>query len=175
MTQRLKSIFIAAVTCAVLLVAAYAWRAASRRDAQEDTTGNEPGRAEIYPDGAQAEADIAAALAQAAREKKRVLLDFGGNWCGDCQVLEIYFHDAANRNLLGANYVLVPVNIGHYDENLAIAARYGVPVAKGVPALAVLAPDGTLVYSQRQAEFESMRAMDSASVTAFLREWKAPA
>ena len=60
----------------------------------------------------QAAADIAAALAQAAREKKRVLLDFGGNWCGDCQVLEIYFHDPANRSLLEANYVLVPVNIG---------------------------------------------------------------
>ena len=72
------------------------------------------------------------------KEKKRVLLDFGGNWCGDCQVLEIYFHDPANRSLLEANYVLVPVNIGRYDENLDIAARYGVPVSKGVPALAVL-------------------------------------
>ena len=56
------------------------------------------------------------------KEKKRVLLDFGGNWCGDCQVLEIYFHDPANRSLLEANYVLVPVNIGRYDENLDIAA-----------------------------------------------------
>src|SRR5271155_3913794 len=78
----------------------------------------------IYPDSSQAEADIAAALAQAAREKKRVLVDFGGNWCGDCHVLEIYFHDAANRGLLNANYVLVPVNIGRLDANLDIAARY---------------------------------------------------
>src|ERR1700759_5664028 len=74
----------------------------------------EPGRAVIYPEGAQAARDIDAALATAAREKKRVLLDFGGNWCGDCQVLEIYFHDAANRALLEQNYVLVPVNIGRY-------------------------------------------------------------
>jgi thiol:disulfide interchange protein len=132
----------------------------------------EPGRAVIYPEGAQAEADIAAALAQAAREKKRVLLDFGGYWCGDCQVLEIYFHDPANRSLLAANYVLVPVNIGRYDENLDIAARYGVPVTKGVPALAVLEPSGQVVYSQRNGEFEAMRKMDSASVTAFLLQWK---
>jgi thioredoxin 1 len=126
----------------------------------------------IYPDSGQAEADIAAALAQAAREKKRVLLDFGGNWCGDCHVLEIYFHDPANRGLLDANYVLVPVNIGQLDANLAIAARYGVPVAKGVPALAVLDPSGRVVYSQRNGEFEAMRKMDSASVTAFLQQWK---
>jgi thioredoxin 1 len=50
-----------------------------------------------------------------------------------------------------------------------------VPVAKGVPALAVLEPDGKLVYSQRNAEFDSMGTMESNSVTAFLLEWKAPA
>jgi thiol:disulfide interchange protein len=126
----------------------------------------------IYPDSSRAEADIAAALARAAREKKRVLLDFGGNWCGDCHVLEIYFHDASNRNLLDANYVLVPINIGHMDENLDIAARYGVPVAKGVPALAVLEPTGQVVYSQQNGEFEAMRTMNPASVTAFLMQWK---
>ena len=104
----------------------------------ETPATEEPGQAVIYPEGAQAEKDIAAALAKAAKEKKRVLIDFGGNWCGDCQVLEIYFHDPANRGLLEQNYVLVPVNIGRYDENMDIAAKYGVPVSKGVPALAVL-------------------------------------
>ncbi len=143
------------------------------RQAPEETpVAEEPGRAVIYPDGAQAEADITAALAKAAREKKRVLLDFGGNWCGDCQVLEIYFHAPANRNLLESNYVLVPVNIGQYDENLAIAARYGVPVSRGVPALAVLDSSGQLVYSQRGGEFAPMHRLDSASVTAFLLQWK---
>jgi thiol:disulfide interchange protein len=136
-------------------------------------SGEEAYRDVIYPDGAQAEADIAAALARAAREKKRVLLDFGGNWCGDCHVLEIYFHDAANRSLLDANYVLVPVNIGHGDANLDIAARYGVPIDKGVPALAVLDPSGQVVYSQRKGEFAAMRKLDSASVTTFLQQWKA--
>ncbi len=143
------------------------------RQAPEATpVAEEPGRAVIYPDGSQAEADITAALAKATREKKRVLLDFGGNWCGDCQVLEIYFHDPANRNLLESHYVLVPVNIGQYDENLAIAARYGIPLDKGVPALAVLDPGGQLIYSQRHGESAAMRKMDSASVTAFLLQWK---
>ncbi len=132
----------------------------------------EPGRAVIYPDGAQAPADITAALSQATREKKRVLLDFGGNWCGDCQVLEIYFHAPPNRSLLESNFILVPVNIGRYDENLDIAAKYGVPVAKGVPALAVLDANGQVLFSQRNGEFESMRRLDVASVTAFLMQWK---
>ena len=148
-----KAIAITAMTCGLMLGCKH----------QPAPVVEEPGRAVIYPDSAQAEADIAAALAPAAREKKRVLLDFGGNWCGDCHVLEIYFHDAANRDLLDANYVLVPVNIGHFDENLDIAARYGVPVAKGVPALAVLEPSGQVVYSQRNGEFEAMRKWISAS------------
>jgi thiol:disulfide interchange protein len=126
----------------------------------------------LYSETANPTADIAAALARARREHKRVILDFGGNWCGDCQVLEIYFHDPANRGLLEQNYVLVPVNIGRYDENMDIAAKYGVPVSKGVPALAVLDASGQLVYSQRNAEFQAMRRMDSASVTAFLLQWK---
>ena len=143
-----------------------------RRAPVDTPATEEPGQAVIYPEGAQAGNDIAAALARAAREKKRVLIDFGGNWCGDCQVLEIYFHDPANRGLLEQNYILVPVNIGRYDENMDIAARYGVPVSKGVPALAVLDASGQLLYSQRNAEFQAMRRMDSASVTAFLLQWK---
>jgi thioredoxin 1 len=165
MSSSARSIALAAV----LLLAA---GSGCRQTPETTPVAEEPGHAVIYPDGAQAEADITAALAKATREKKRVLLDFGGNWCGDCQVLEIYFHDPANRNLLQSNYVLVPVNIGNYDENLAIAARYGVPVSKGVPALAVLGPSGQVVYSQRNGEFEAMRKLDSASVTAFLLEWK---
>jgi len=163
--MRAKSIAI--VCCSLVIAAGFGCRKSPAPVAEE-----EPGHAAIYPDGGQAGADIAAALERAAREKKRVLLDFGGNWCGDCQVLEIYFHDAANRNLLESNYVLVPVNIGRYDENLDIAAKYGVPVSKGVPALAVLDPNGQLVYSQRNGEFEAIRKLDSTSVTAFLLQWK---
>lgn len=159
-----------AVVGALLIGCAVAWRSYVRhhRPRPAEATGH----AVIYPSSGQAEADIAAALERAGKENKRVLLDFGGNWCGDCQVLELYFHDSANRPLLESNYVLVPVNIGHMDENLAIAARYGVPIDKGVPALAVLSASGQLIYSQRQGEFEAMRTMDSAAVTAFLLQWK---
>ena len=159
----------AILCCSLLLTAGFGCRKAP---VEAPVAEEEPGRAVMYPDGSQAGADIAAALARATREKKRVLLDFGGNWCADCEVLEMYFHDAANRGLLEANYVLVPINIGRYDENLDIAAKYGVPVSKGVPALAVLDPNGQLVYSQRNGEFEAIRSMDSASVTAFLLQWK---
>lgn len=126
----------------------------------------------VYSDTADAHAEIRDAQARAAREHKRVLLDFGGNWCGDCQVLNIYFHREPNAALLARNFVLVDVNVGHYDKNLDLAKRYDIPLQKGVPALAVLDARGHLLYSQRQGEFESMRRMDPNSVTRFLQRWK---
>jgi thiol:disulfide interchange protein len=127
---------------------------------------------EIYPDPAQAKADLAAALKIAAATHKRILLDFGGNWCPDCQVLDIYFHDPANRRILDAKFVLVHVNIGHMDANLDIAQKYEVPLRRGVPALAVLDEKGKLLYSQKGGEFEAMSRMESAQVTKFLVQWE---
>jgi thioredoxin 1 len=126
----------------------------------------------IYPDPEAAKVDLAAGLKTAAATHKHVILDFGGNWCGDCQVLDIYFHDPANKPLLDANYVLVHVNIGRMDQNQDIADRYQIPLQKGVPALAVLDEHGKLLYSQRTGEFESMRHMEIGSVTSFLLQWK---
>ena len=130
---------------------------------------------DIYPAPAQAKTDLAAALAASAASHKRIILDFGGNWCTDCHVLDRYFHDSANLPILGAGYILVHVNVGRMTENLDIAERYQIPLRKGVPALAVLGEHGELLYSQRTGEFEAMRAMQSSAVTEFLVHWKPPA
>jgi thiol:disulfide interchange protein len=129
---------------------------------------------EIYPDPAHAKADLAAAIKTAAQSHKRVIVDFGGDWCGDCQVLDIYFHNAENRPILDSNFVLVHINIGRMDENLDIAEQYGIPVTLGVPALAVLSEKGKLLYGQRGGEFKSMRRMESSEVTKFLVQWRPP-
>lgn len=126
----------------------------------------------IYSDTADANHDIAQALVTAQHEHKRVILDFGGNWCGDCQVLDIYMHQQPNLDLLENNFVLVHVNIGRYDKNTDIADKYQVPLKRGVPGLAVLDAHGRLLYSQKNGEFEAMRKMDPASVTEFLNYWK---
>jgi thiol:disulfide interchange protein len=130
-----------------------------------------PGRAHIYPSIDAAEADIHAAEVEARHTHKRVLLDFGGDWCGDCQVLDIYFHQPPNAELLEKNFVKVNVNIGEEDANLDLAKRYGVPMPHGVPALAVLNGQGKLLYAQGK-EFEDMRYMQPQAVTEFLEKWK---
>lgn len=127
-------------------------------------------KAQIYPTIDQANADVQAALAKAHQEGKRVILDFGGDWCPDCQVLNIYFQRSPNAELLAQHYVRVNINVGHLDANKDIAERYGVPL-KGVPALAVLDGTGKVVYAQNK-EFSDMRHLDAASLTNFLNQWK---
>lgn len=127
----------------------------------------------LYSETANPSADIAAALKQARLEHKRVILDFGGDWCGDCQVLDIYMHQSPNAELLAKHFIVVHIDIGHMDHNVDVAEKYQVPIRKGVPALAVLDAHGTLLYSQKNGDFENMRNMNSTDVTAFLNKWKA--
>ncbi len=127
----------------------------------------------LYSDTADPSADITAALKQARAEHKRVILDFGGDWCGDCQVLDIYFHEQPNLDLLEKNFVLVHVWIGHMDRNADVAQRYGVPLNRGVPALSVLDAKGKVLFAQSTGDFSNMRGMNVQSVTEFLDKWKA--
>jgi thioredoxin 1 len=136
-----------------------------------------PAAEPIYPDVARANADIESALKEAKQSNKRVLVDFGGDWCTDCKILDINFKKPDNAALLKDRYVLVHVNVGAkgINENLDVGERYGIPLKKGVPALAVLESDGKLVYAQKDGEFESMRSMDPQSVNDFLKKWQGPA
>jgi thiol:disulfide interchange protein len=124
---------------------------------------------DLYSETSNASADIASALKQARLEHKRVILDFGGNWCGDCQVLDYYYHQSPNAEILAKYFVIVHVDIGHMDRNVDVATRYHVPIKKGVPALAVLDAHGTLLYAEREKEFEHTSA---EAVTEFLNRWK---
>lgn len=124
----------------------------------------------LYSESANAAADIEAAERIARHDHKRILLDFGGNWCGDCQVLDFYYHQAPNAELLAKYYIVVHVDVGHIDHNVNIANRYRVPIGKGVPALAVLDASGNLLYSEHEKEFEHT---SPEAITAFLKRWSA--
>lgn len=126
-----------------------------------------------YPETSRAKADLDAALKTAAAQKKRVLVDFGGNWCPDCKVLDINLRRPENAALLKDRYVLVHVNVGDkgVTDNFDVAERYGIPLKKGVPALAVLDADGKVLFAHRNGEFESMRKMDPKAVHDFLEQW----
>jgi thioredoxin 1 len=126
----------------------------------------------LYPPPQEASSEIKAALAHAEKDHKRVILVFGGNWCYDCHVLNATFHSKNIEPLVNANFHVVHVNIGDdYDKNLDLAAKYHVPLKRGVPALVVLNPDGSLVYTQQEGEFENSARLSPSDITEFLKKW----
>ena len=128
----------------------------------------------LYPAIDKAVPDIDAALKEAAKTKRRVIVDFGGDWCTDCKILDINLKKPENAALVEKHFVVVHVNVGTkgITDNFSVAERYGIPLKKGVPALAVLESDGRVVYAQKTGEFEDMRNMDPKSVNDFLVKWK---
>jgi Thioredoxin-like len=127
---------------------------------------------EIYAPDLDAHTEIKQALALAAKERKRVILVFGANWCYDCHVLDLAFHRPDLAGVLQHNYVVVHIDVGQGDKNQDIMQQYQVPMKKGIPALAVLDSNGKLLYSQQGGEFEKARSLAPEDLLAFLNKWK---
>ncbi|MGZ3275368.1 MAG: thioredoxin family protein [Caulobacteraceae bacterium] len=96
-----------------------------------------------YPYDEQADADAAVARARAAARKhgKLLLIDLGGNWCGDCRVLSGTLELPSVKAFVDRHYQLVTVDVGRFERNLQIPAHYGFHTRlKGVPTLLVVDP-----------------------------------
>lgn len=131
---------------------------------------------DLYAPPQDAPGEIRAALAQAAKDHKRVILVFGANWCFDCHVLDATFRSKEISPLVQANYHVVHINIGDGDKNLDLADKYDVPLRQHVriPSLAVIDAGGKVIYSQQNGEFDDSARLGPDDVTGFLKKWAAP-
>jgi hypothetical protein len=119
-----------------------------------------------------AHAAIGAAREQAAREGKRLAVVFGADWCPDCYALNKALTHRLVVPILDPNYVVVKVSVGNRNQNLDIMADYGMDVLRGIPAIAILEPDGRLVKAQTDGEFRNANALLSvAEIVTFFHAW----
>jgi protein disulfide-isomerase len=126
----------------------------------------------VYDEKADARHDIAAAIVNAQASKKNIVLVFGANWCPDCRALDSQMHKGELASILQANYVVVKVDLGRHDKNLDLAEQYHVPIARGIPALAILDSRGNLLYAMDQGQFADARHMSFDSIKEFFVQWK---
>ena len=117
---------------------------------------------------------IATALADAKKENKRVLIQWGANWCGWCTILDKHFktNRAVARELL-YEYNVIHVDIGRFDKHLDIASKLKADFkAQGVPYLTVLDADGKVLANQETGslEVEGKPLHDGEKVLAFLEQ-----
>lgn len=130
-----------------------------------------PGRPAIYDKKADGAKQIADALATAKKDNKRVMLQFGANWCGWCHKLHALFEsDAKIASKLKESYVvvLVDVNKGH---NKDVDEKYGNPTQHGLPVIVVLDAEGKVLTTQDTGKLEEGDHHDPAKVMAFLEAW----
>ncbi|MBI3283400.1 MAG: thioredoxin family protein [Burkholderiales bacterium] len=122
-----------------------------------------------YDESADAPAAVSQALAQAQAQHKKALLIFGANWCKDCLELDKSLH-GQSAALIAARFVLVKVDVGQFDKNLALANAYGNPIKKGIPAAVLLQADNTVLYATRAGELSNARRMGEQGVVDFFKQ-----
>ena len=130
-------------------------------------------RPNIYDESLDGTKQVSDALATAQKENKRVLIQFGANWCGWCHKLHRLFDtDKEVNDELKAHYVLilVDVNKGH---NAALVKKYGAE-RLGLPSLVVLDSTGKHLTTKNSGELEEGDHHSKAKVMAFLKEWEPP-
>lgn len=128
-------------------------------------------RPKIYDTSADGFEQITAALVTAKQDNKRVLLQFGAEWCGWCHLLHRLFEtDERVSEKLKADYVVVPIDVDQ-DHNKAVDEKYGHPMQHGLPVIVILDADGTQLATQDTAELEEGDHHDPGKVMAFLEKW----
>jgi thiol-disulfide isomerase/thioredoxin len=128
-----------------------------------------------YEEAADADAQVAAAFARARTSGKRVLIDLGGNWCADCRIIAGVMELPEMKPFMDRHYEYVAVDVGRFNKNMHIPARYGLGrLPKGVPTILIADADGKAVNIANAADLESARSMTPQGIADWLARWAKP-
>ncbi len=128
--------------------------------------------AKLYNPYADAKADIASAVKQAAKEHKNVLVQMGGNWCIWC----IRFNDLVTKtpelnSYVRSNYVVVHVNYSKENLNEKVFADLGYPQRFGFPVFIILDAKGNNLHTQDSSYLEEGPGHSTKKVMEFFKQW----
>ena len=126
-----------------------------------------------YDEAANADRTVAAAKARALAHRKLLLIDLGGNWCGDCRVLAGTMALPPVKAFVAAHYEVALVDVGRFDKNLQVPARYGIRRRlDGVPSLLIVDPrSDRLIDAGHVAALADARHMTPQALADWLAQW----
>ena len=118
-------------------------------------------------------AAVAQARARAAKAHKLLLIDLGGNWCGDCRILTGTLELPEMKGWLARHYELVSVDVGRFDKNLQVPGAYGIHYRlEGVPALLVVDPKSNKLLDRgHESALQDARSMTPQALADWLAQW----
>lgn len=127
----------------------------------------------LYHPLANAKKDIAEAISKAKKEKKHVLIQAGGNWCGWCiEFNRFTTTDKQMDSAINADYVVYHLNYSPQVKNGEIFKQYGYPNRFGFPVFLVLDGNGKLIHTQNSSYLEEGKSYNKKKVLDFLASWK---
>ncbi len=109
-----------------------------------------------------AEAALEQALERAAARDRLVLVVFGADWCPDCVALERLLADPLVAPLIDQGFEVVRLDVGRRERHVALAARWGIDYARGIPAIAILDGNAAPRLATRDGELRAARSMTAA-------------
>ena len=117
-----------------------------------------------------AESDIKAAIAEAQRTGKRILLDIGGDWCQYCNQMDDFFRVHPELlQLRDDKFLTVAIYYGDDNKNKPALSQYSKVL--GIPHFFVLEKDGTLLHSQHVLDLRQGGDYDANKMKRFLLAW----
>lgn len=124
-----------------------------------------------YDEKADAAALMTEAFAKAKRSGKRVLVDFGGNWCPDCRVLAGVLNLPEVKAYVTKHYEIVTVDVGRLNRNLVLAERLGIRELSGVPTVVIADASGKPLNITNSADLSNARGMSPQGIVNWLAQW----
>jgi thioredoxin-related protein len=127
----------------------------------------------LYNPAANADADIKAAILEAKKENKYVLLQGGGNWCKWCiEFARFCKEDKKIDSVISNSFVWYHLNWSKENENKKIFNKYGYPQRFGFPVFIILDGNGNRIHTQNSAYLEDgKKSYDRHKVQEFLEMW----
>jgi thioredoxin-related protein len=135
----------------------------------------EEAKKSVCDEKANAKELIDIALVSAKRENRRVLIQWGGNWCSWC----ILLHDRFKSDKDLAKTLRYEYDVVYIDsKNADLMKDYKVDGSAGVPYLTILDADGKVLINQSTVPFETKvdgkNGHDPKKLQEFLLTHKAP-
>jgi thioredoxin-related protein len=125
--------------------------------------------AAIYDTAADGAKQIAAVVAVAKREDKKVLVVLGANWCPWCRKLhKVFESEVTVKAVLEDGYVVVYVDVNG-NHNRMVDIDLGDLAQNGIPQIVILNKTGEKLLAKDPVEWEKDGGYDVEKVLTFLK------
>lgn len=115
---------------------------------------------------------IKEAVADAARQSKHVLIQYGGNWCSWCIRFDGFCKsDTAIMKIISDNYIPVKLNYDPANRNYSANEYLGNPVRFGFPVFIILDGKGKVLHTQDSGLLEEGKGYNREKVIRFFTNW----